>query len=106
MFVENAERNLYLKMTDEEMLKAIDEAVCCYNVDGYTQRCDLETCPHCGKYTWKEQDVFDYIAWSLRKNYNEKYAADETDSESESKTETETAVNCAVDFDTFFKSID
>lgn len=104
MYVENAERNSYLKMTDEEILKAIDEAVWCYNVDGYTQRCEAESCPHCSKYTWKEQDVFDYIAWSLRKNYNEKYAADET--KSESKTETETAVNCAVDFDTFFKSID
>lgn len=73
MFVENAERNLYLKMTDEEMLKAIDEAVWCYNVDGYTQRCELETCPHCGKYTWNEQDVCDYIAEQLRKIYNEKW---------------------------------
>ena len=66
MFVENPERNLYLKMTDEEILKAIDEAVWCYNVDGYTQRCEAEACPHCGKYTWKEQDVFDYIAMKLR----------------------------------------
>lgn len=102
MFVENAERNSYLKMTDEEMLKAIDEAVWCYNVDGYTQRCEAEKCIYCDKYSWKERDVCDYIAEQLRQIYNEKYAADE----SESKTETETEFNIAVDFDTFCKSID
>jgi hypothetical protein len=108
MSVENAERNKYLRMTDEEILKAIDDAVYFHDRDGYTQRCEAEKCPHCDKYTWKENDVFDYIASSLRILYNEKYAADETDSESESesKTETETAVHCAVDFDTFIKSID
>jgi hypothetical protein len=105
MFVENAERNLYLKMTDEEILKAIDEAVWCYNVDGYTQRCDLETCPHCGKYTWNELDVCDYIAEQLRQIYNEKFAADETESDSKTETKTETEFNSAVDFDTFIKDI-
>ena len=73
MFVEKLTRNSYLKMTDEEILKAIDEAVWCHNVDGYTQRCEAEACPHCGKYTWNERDVFDYVAWSLRYLYNEKY---------------------------------
>ena len=73
MFVENPERNLYLKMTDEEILKAIDEAVCCYNVDGYTQRCEAEKCIYCNEYSWKENDVFDYIATSLRTLYEKKY---------------------------------
>lgn len=73
MFVEKLTRNLDLKMTDEEILKAIDEAVWCYNVDGYTQRCDVEACPHCGKYTWQELDVYDYIAMELRKSYENKY---------------------------------
>lgn len=73
MFVENAERNSYLKLTDDEMLKAIDEAVLNYNVDGYTQHCEPEMCPHCGKDSWIEHDVFDYIAMELRKFYNEKY---------------------------------
>lgn len=73
MFVENAERNSYLKLTDEEMLKAVDEAVLNYNVDGYTQHCEPVMCPHCGKDSWTEHDVFDYIAIELRKIYNEKY---------------------------------
>lgn len=73
MSVENAERNLYLRMTDEEMLKAIDEAVYFYDRDGYTQRCEAEKCIYCDKYSWKEQDVFDYIASSLRIFYHEKY---------------------------------
>ena len=101
MFVENAERNLYLRMTDEEILKAIDEAVFDYNVDGYTQHCEAEACLHCGKYTWNEQDVCDYIAEQLRKIYNEKYASDET----ESKTEPETDFNSAADFATFCKDL-
>lgn len=67
MFVENADRNYYLKLTDEEILNAIEEAVLNYNVDGYTQHCEPETCQHCGKDTWVEHDVFDYIATELRK---------------------------------------
>ena len=67
MFVENADRNYYLKMSDEEILKAIDEALLNYNVDGYTQHCEPVKCPHCDKDTLVEHDVFDYIATELRK---------------------------------------
>lgn len=66
MFVENADRNYYLKMSDEELLKAIEEAVLNYNVDGYTQHCEPVTCPYCDKDMWHEHDVFDYIAEQLR----------------------------------------
>ncbi len=70
MFVENAERNSYLKISDEEILKAIDEAVLDYNVDGYYQHCEPTLCPTCNKEAWVEHDVFDYIAMKLRK-FNE-----------------------------------
>ena len=66
MFVENAERNSYLKISDEEILKAIDEAVLDYNVDGYTQHCEPVLCQNCNKDSWVEHDVFDYIAMALR----------------------------------------
>lgn len=66
MFIEKINRNSYLKMTDEEILKAIDEAVLDYNVDGYTQHCEPVTCPHCNKDSWVEHDVFDYVAERLR----------------------------------------
>lgn len=66
MFVENAERNSYLKISDEEILKAIDEAVLDYNVDGYTQHCERIQCTDCNKESWVEHDVFDYIAMRLR----------------------------------------
>ena len=72
MFVENADRNYYLKMSDEELLKAIEEAVLNYNVDGYTQHCEPVTCPNCGKDSWVEHDVFDYIAMELRSLYENK----------------------------------
>lgn len=71
MFIEKINRNSYLKMTDEEILKAIDEAVLDYNVDGYTQHCEPVTCPHCNKDSWVEHDVFDYVAERLR-NLNKK----------------------------------
>lgn len=66
MFVENAKRNSYLKISDEEILKAIDEAVLDYNVDGYTQHCEPILCPNCNKDSLVEHDVFDYIAIKLR----------------------------------------
>lgn len=66
MFIEKVNRNSYLKMTDEEILKAIDEAVLNYNVDGYTQHCEPVKCPHCNKDSWVEHDVFDYVAEQLR----------------------------------------
>lgn len=66
MFIENVNRNSYLKLTDEEILKAIEEAVLNYNVDGYTQHCEPVMCTHCGKDSWVEHDVFDYIAEQLR----------------------------------------
>ena len=72
MFVENADRNYYLKLTDEELLKAIEEAVLNYNVDGYTQHCEPVTCPNCGKDMWHEHDVFDYIAMELRDLHEKK----------------------------------
>lgn len=71
MFIEKVNRNSYLKMTDEEILKAIDEAVLDYNVDGYTQHCEPVTCQHCNKDSWVEHDVFDYVAERLR-NLNKK----------------------------------
>lgn len=64
MFVEKLNRNSYLKMTDEEILKAVDEAVLNYNVDGYTQHCELVTCGNTAE--WIEHDVFDYIAEQLK----------------------------------------
>lgn len=66
MFVENAKRNSYFKISDEEILKAIDEAVLDYNVDGYTQHCEPVLCPNCNKYSCVEHDVFDYIAMKFR----------------------------------------
>lgn len=66
MFVENAERNSYLQISDEEILKAIDEAVLDYNVDGYTQHCEHVLCPNCNKEACVEHDVFDYIAMKLK----------------------------------------
>lgn len=73
MFVEKLTRNLDLKLTDEEILKAIDEAVFDYNVDGYTQHCEPVKCIYCNKYAWEEHDVFDYIAMALRNLYENKY---------------------------------
>lgn len=72
MFVENAKRNSYLKISDEEILKAIDEAVLDYNVDGYTQHCEPVLCQNCNKDSWVEHDVFDYIAMKLRELYQNK----------------------------------
>ena len=72
MFVENSDRNSYLKMSDEELLKAIEEAVLNYNVDGYTQHCEPVICPNCNKDSWVEHDVFDYIAMELRNLHENK----------------------------------
>lgn len=72
MFVENAKRNSYLKISDDEILKAIDEAVLDYNVDGYTQHCRPVKCIYCDEYALEEHDVFDYIAMELRELYQNK----------------------------------
>jgi len=53
----------------KQLTDVIKKAIEDYEFDGYTQHCEMGTCPYCKKNFWTENDVCDYIAKAIRDNF-------------------------------------